>query len=139
MFVWSEIREVCVELLSADALGKFQDLCDLDVFDTDGDNYCRSEWEDFIRSCDSEDEEIGLDNFERQIDLRNDFEQRSINVRDQCIALDQIKAWSLYVEDKPVEKAAYRKFLVSIFFLCMQCDTVVTLSHIIYPIGAIQP
>jgi hypothetical protein len=73
MFVWSEIREVCVDLLSTDAFSKFQELCDLDVFDTDGDDYCRSEWEDFIRNCDSEDEEIELDNFKRQIDLRNDF------------------------------------------------------------------
>ena len=139
MFVWSEIREVCVDLLSTDAFGKFQELCNLDVFDTDSDDYCRSEWEDFIQNCDSEDEEIELDNFERQFELRNDFEERSINVRDQRIALDQIKAWSLYVEDKPVKKAAYCKFLVNIFFLYMQCDIVVTSSHIIYPTGAIQP
>ena len=139
MFVWSEIREVCAELLSTNAFGKFQELCDWDVFDTDGDDHCRSEWEGFIRSCNPEDEEIALNDFERQIDLRNDFEQRLIDARDQCIALDQLKAWSLYVEDKPVKKAAYRKFLVSIFFLCMQCDIIVTLSHIIYPIGAIQP
>ena len=139
MFVWSEIREVCAELLSTNAFGKFQELCDWDVFDTDGDDHCRSEWEGFIRSCDSEDDEIDLNDFERQIDLRNNFEQRSIDACDQCIALDQLKAWSLYVEDKPVEKAAYRKFLVSIFFLCMQCDIVVTSSHIIYSTGAIQP
>ncbi len=128
-----------MELLSADAFNKFQELCDLYVFDTDGDNYCRSEWEDLIQNCNSEDEEIDLDNHKRQIELQNDFEERSDNVRDQRIALDQIKAWSLYIEDKPVEKAAYHKFLVSIFFLCMQCDIVVTSSHIIYSTGAIQP
>ncbi len=122
-----------------DAFDKFQELCDLYVFDTDGDDNCRSEWEDLIQKCDSEDEEIDLDDHGRQIGLQNNFEERSDNVRNQRIALDQIKAWSLYVEDKPVEKAAYRKFLVSIFFLCMQCDIVVTSSHIIYSTGAIQP
>jgi hypothetical protein len=126
-------------LLSADAFDKFQELFDLDVFDTNGDDNCRSEWEYLIQKCDSDDEEIDLDNYKRQIGLQNDFEERSDNVRDQLIVLDQIKAWSLYVEDKPVKKAAYCKLLVSIFFLCMQCDIVMTSSHIIYSTGAIQP
>ncbi len=58
MRVWSEIREVCMDLLSADAFGKFQELCDLYVFDTDGDDNCRSDWENLIQKCNSEDEEI---------------------------------------------------------------------------------
>jgi hypothetical protein len=78
-----------------------------------------------------------LDDFERQIELQNDFEQKSIDERARCIAFDQLEAWSVYVEDKPIVKAAYRNFLVSIFFLYVQCNTVVTLSHIIFPIGAI--
>ncbi len=126
-------------LLSADAFGKFQELCDLDVFDTNGDDNCQSEWEDLIQKCDSDDEEIDLDDYERQIGLRNNFEERSDVVRDNLIAHDQLRVWSLYVEHKPVEKAAYRKFLVSIFFLCMRCDIVVTSSHIIFSTGAIQP
>ena len=89
--------------------------------------------------CNSDDEEIDIDDYERQIAARNNFEESSDDVRDNLIAYDQLRAWSLYVEHKPVEMAAYRKFLVSIFFLCMQCDIVVTLSHIIYSTGAIQP
>ncbi len=37
MHVWSDVREVCMDLLSTGAFGKFQELCDLYVFDTDGD------------------------------------------------------------------------------------------------------
>ena len=40
-------------------------------------------------------------------------------MRDKVIAYDQLKAYSLYLEDKPAELAAYHKFLVSICFLCM--------------------
>jgi hypothetical protein len=139
MRVWLVIREVCMGLLSADAFRKYQELCDLDVFDKHDDENRRSDWGDLIQKCDSDDEEIDNDDYERQIGLQNDFEERSDDVRDQLIALDQLEGWSLYVEHKPVEKAAYRKILVSIFFLCMQCDIVVTSSHIIYSTGAIQP
>ena len=132
MFVWSAIREVCAELISTDAFGKFRELCDWGVFNTIGDEHCRSEWGDFVQSCNPEDEEIPLDDYERQIGIQNDFEQKSIDERARCIAFDQLKAWSVYVEDKPIAKAAYRDFLVSIFFLYVQCDIVVTLSHIIF-------
>ncbi len=60
--VWLEIREVCMDLLSADAFGKFQELCDLYVFDTEGDENCRDDWGSLIEKCDSEDEEIPLSN-----------------------------------------------------------------------------
>ena len=128
-----------MDLLSADAFDKFQELCDLYVFDTDGDDNCRSDWENLIQKCDSVGEEIEVNDYERQIGIQNDFEERSIDERARCIALDQLKAWSVYIEDKPIAKAAYRNFLVSIFFLCMQCDIVVVSSHIIYSTGAIQP
>jgi hypothetical protein len=107
MFVWSDIREICMDLLSANAFDNFQEFCNLYVFDTNGDENCRIEWEELIRQC---------DDYKRQIGIQNNFEERSIDERARCIAFDQLKAWSLYVEDKPVEKAAYRNFLVRIFF-----------------------
>ena len=128
-----------MDLLSADAFGKFQELYDLYVFDTDGDENCREDWGSLIEEFDSEDEEIEMNNYERQIDIQNDFEERSIDERARRIAFDQLKVWSVYVEDKPLAKAAYHNFLVSIVFLCMQCDIVVVSSHIIYSTGAIQP
>ena len=129
-----------MDLLSADAFGKFQELCDLYVFDTEGDEDCREDWGSLIDKCDSEDEEIDVNDYERQIGDQNDFEERSIDERARRIAFDQLKAWSIYVEDKPLAKAAYHNFLVSIVLLfACNCDIVVVLSHIISSTGAIQP
>ena len=129
-----------MNLLSADAFGKFQELCDLYKFDTDGDENCREDWGSLIKEFDSEDEEIEMNNYERQIDIQNEFEERSIDERARRIAFDQLKAWSVYFEDKPLAKAAYHNFLVSIVLLfACNCDIVVVLSHIIYSAGAIQP
>ena len=129
-----------MDLLSADAFGKFRELCDLDVFDTEGDDDCREDWGSLIDKCDSEDEEISVNDFERQIGIQNDFYESSIDERARRIAFDQLKAWSIYVEDKPLAKAAYHNFLVSIVLLfACNCDIVVVLSHIIYSTGAIQP
>jgi hypothetical protein len=120
-----------MDLLSADAFGKFQELCDLYVFDREGDENCRDDWGSLIKKCDSEDEEIEVNDYERQIGIQNDFEERLIDERARRIVFDQLKAWSVYVKDKPLVKAAYHNFLVSIVFLCMQCDIVVVSSHII--------
>ena len=114
MRVWSEIREVCEDLLSTDSFGKFQELCDLYVFDTKGDENLREDWGSFITDCNSEDEEMDASDYEREIDNRNDFYESSIDERARRIAFEQLKAWSMYVEDKPLPKAAYRDFLVSI-------------------------
>ncbi len=131
--VWSDIRNSCEGLLCAEALTRYQELCELEVFNRDGDDNRRIDWENLIDRCNSDDEEIDIDNYERQITLRNDFEDNSYDVRDKLIAYDQLRAWVLYVEHKPVEMAAYRKFLVSICFLCMQCNIVVTIvSHYLF-------
>ncbi len=131
--VWSDIRNNCEGLLCADALTMYQELCEGEVFDRDGDENRRIDWEDLIDKCNSDDEEINIDDYERQITLRNDFDDKSDDVRDKLIAYDQLRAWALYVEHKPVEMAAYRKFLVSICFLCMQCNIVVTIvSHYLF-------
>ena len=114
MQVWSEIREVCEDLLSTDSFGKFQELCDLDVFDTEGDDTLREDWGSFITKCDPEDEEMDASDFEREIEDRNDFYESSIDERARRIAIEQLTAWSVYVDDKPLAKAAYRDFLVSI-------------------------
>ncbi len=131
--MWSDIRNDWEGLLSADALTRYQELCEGGVFDRDGNDNRRADWKDLIDKCNSDDEEIDIDNYEQQISLQNDFEDKSDDVRDKLIAHDQLRAWSLYVEHKPVEMAAYCKFLVSIFFLCMQCNIVVTIvSHYLF-------
>ena len=74
-------------LLSADAFEMYQELCELDVFNKHGDENRRSDWETLIQKCNSDNEEIDIDDYERQIALRNDFEERSNDVRDKLIAL----------------------------------------------------
>jgi hypothetical protein len=128
--VWSDIRSNCEGLLCAEALTRYQELCEGEVFNRDGDDDRRADWESLIDTCNSDDEEINIDAYERQISLQNNFEDKSDDVRDKLIAYDQLRAWLLYVEHKPVKMATYRKFLVSICFLCMQCNIVVTIvSH----------
>ena len=61
--VWSDIREVCVGLLSADAFERYQELCKLDVFNKHGDENRRSDWETLIAKCNSDDEEIDIDDY----------------------------------------------------------------------------
>ena len=58
--VWSDIREVCEGLLSADALERYQELCELEVFNRDGDENRRIDWETLIDKCNSDNEEIDI-------------------------------------------------------------------------------
>ena len=117
--VWSTIRDHCEVLLCTDDLSRYQELCYMDVFDKDGDDDRRTEWENLVKKCNSDDEDVDVNDYERQFSLRDEFEAKSKDMRDKILAYDQLKAYSLYVEHKPAELAAYRKFLVSICFLCM--------------------
>jgi len=129
-----------MDLLSTDAFGKFQELCDLYVFDTEGDENCREDWGSLIKECDPEDEEMDASDYARQIEDRNDFYESSIDERARRIAFDQLKAWSMYVEDKPLAKAAYHDFLVSVSYflhaIAISLSYCLTLS---FSTGAIQP
>jgi hypothetical protein len=60
-------------------------------------------------------------------------------MHDKVIAYDQLKAFSLYLEDKPAELAAYHKFLVSIFSFVLACIITVMkkISHH-HSAGALQ-
>ena len=64
------------------------------------------------------DENIGSSNNEGRVNLRDDIKIDSKTMRKKTIAYHQLKAFSLYLEDKPNLTAAYRKFLVScVYFL----------------------
>ncbi len=75
-------------LLSADAFERYQELCELDVFNKHGDENRRSNWETLLAKCNSDNEEIDIDDYEHQIALRNEFEERLDDVRDKLIAHD---------------------------------------------------
>jgi len=62
---------------------------------------------------DPSDEGVGSSDNEGQANLRDDIEIESKPIREKTIAYHQLKAFSLYLDDKPNLTAAYRKFLVS--------------------------
>ena len=117
--VWATIRSRCEDLICTDDLSRYQELCDRDVFDEAGAENRRAEWENLVEKWDPNFEDIDVNDYERQAYLRNEIEDELKDMRDKVIAYDQLKAYSLYLKDKPVELAAYHKFLVSICFLCM--------------------
>ncbi len=136
--VWSAIRSHCKDLLCTDDLARYQELCGGEVFDKIGDDDRRTEWVELVDKCNSDNEDIDISDYERQFSLQEEFEDKSKDMRDKLIAYDQLRAYSLYVEHKPAELAAYRKFLVSICFLCMHCNILMTIVSHHYPAGALQ-
>jgi len=70
-----------------------------------------------------------LERYREIYDERNDDKNRQSKWAD-LLENDQLKAFSLYLKDKPAELAAYHKFLVSIFsFVHAYFNVVVIISH----------
>ncbi len=118
-YVWTNIGSHCEDLLCTNDLSRYQELCDRDIFDEAGAENRQAEWEDFVKKWDPDIEDTSLNDCKRQAYLRDKIEDDSKDMRNKVIAYDQLKAYSLYLKDKPAELAAYHKFLVSICFLCM--------------------
>ena len=112
--------------------------CDKLVFDEDCDEICQTKWEYLLQRFDPDDEDIGSSDYEEQAYLRNNFKNMSMDMRKKVIAYDQLKAFSLYLEDKPAELAAYRKFLVSIYYFVHAYIIVVTIISHHHSVGALQ-
>ncbi len=110
----------------------------MDVFDEAGDENCRAEWEDLVKKCNPDDEDIDLNNYKRQAYLRDDIENKSKDMRVKVIAYDQLKAFSLYLKDKPAKLAAYHKFLVSLCHFVHACNIVTTIISHHHSVGALQ-
>ena len=117
--MWANIRNHCEDLLCTNDLSRYQELCDRNVFDEAGAENCQAEWENLVEKWDPDSEDIDVNDYECQANLRDKIEDKSKNMCDKVIVYDQLKAYSLDLEQKPVELAAYHKFLVSICFLCM--------------------
>jgi hypothetical protein len=108
-----------VDLLGAKDFGRYQELCNKYAFDYDCEENRLTDWKNLLNKFDPDDEDIGSSDYEGQSDLRDDIKSNSKVMRERVIAYDQLKAFSLYLEDKPELSAAYRKFLVSMFSFCM--------------------
>ena len=105
------IRNTCECLLTAEDLYRYQDL-----HDGPDDENRQSEWRELLQRFDPDDEDIRSSDNEGQSDLRDEIETNSKVMRERVIAYHQLKAFSLFLEDRPALKAGYREFLVSIFF-----------------------
>ena len=104
--VWLLVRTYCRGLLGSDELERYRELCEK----SDDENR-QSEWEELLEKFDPDDKFIDAGRY----DFVDDFEENAELTRKRLIAYHQLKAYSLYLEDKPTKLAAYRKFLVSTF------------------------
>ncbi len=113
--VWMTIRGHCKGLLGEEDYFRYHELCDKDVFNYNVKENCLIEWKDILDKFDPDEEDIGSSDYEGQAYLRDDTENETKVMRERVIAYDQLKAFSLYLEDKPAQTAAYHEFLVSIY------------------------
>jgi len=113
--VWMNVRSHCEVLLGAEDFWRYQELINKEFFDYDCEENRLDEWQDLCAKFDPDDKDIGSSDHEGQMNLRDEFEDNAKVTRERLIAHHQLKVFSLYLEDKPAEFAAYCEFLVSIF------------------------
>jgi hypothetical protein len=106
-----DIRNTCEYLLTAQDFYRYQAL-----HDGSDDENRQSEWNELLKRFAPDDEEIRSSDNEGQANFRDDIETNSRVMRERVIAYDQLKAFSLFLEDRPALTAGYREFLVSVFF-----------------------
>jgi hypothetical protein len=103
---WSLVRIHCRDLLGAEDFDRYQEL-----YETTYDENLQSKWGDLLEKFYPEDEFIDADRY----DVDDDSEEQAELTRKRLIALHQLKAFSVYIKDKPALSAAYHEFLVSKF------------------------
>ena len=109
------IRGHCKGLLGTEDYCRYYELCDKDVFGYDVKENCLTEWKDFLDKFDPNYKDVGSSDYEGQAYLCDDIKNEVKVMHERVIAYDQLKAFSLYLEDKPAQSAAYHEFLVSIY------------------------
>jgi len=97
----------------------------------------QTEWADLLEKFDPDDEYI--DAYKGRYDFDDDSEEKAELTRKRLIAYHQLEAYSLYLEDKPTELAAYSKFLVSVLSIVLACIIIamIIISHH-HSAGALQ-
>ena len=95
------------------------------------------EWADLLEKFDPDDEYVSV--YEGRHDINDDSEEKAELTRKRLIAYHQLEAYSLYLEDKPAELAAYCEFLVSVFSMVLACIIIamMIISHY-HSAGALQ-
>ena len=119
--VWMEIRGHCEDLLGEEDLERYQELFNMDRFNYDREENRLSEWKAILKKIYPDDSEVGSSNHEGEIEHLDAVENDSKVMRERVISFHQLKAFSLYLKDKPAQSDAYHQFLVSIFFMVLAC------------------
>jgi len=135
------IRDHCRGLLGDDDYGRYHELCDrdFDFFNYDVEENRLREWKEFLDKCDPYGKDIGSNDYDGQVNLRDDIKNEAKIMRERVIAHDQIKAFTLFLEGKPAQTAAYREFLVRVVFTVLACIIIVVtiISHH-HSVGTLQ-
>ena len=131
--VWLLVRTYCRGLLGSEELERYREFYD----ESNDDENPQCDWADLLERFDPDNEFVST--YEGRYDIDDDSEEKAELTRKRLIAYHQLEAYSLYLEDKPAELAAYRKFLVSIFSLVLACIIIVMIkiSHH-HSAGALQ-
>ena len=132
--VWMMVRDHYKDLLGAEDLSRYQELCDKH----NDDKNRQAGWSDLLEKFYLEDKDIGSSDYEGQANLRDDFKNKSKDMHEKVIAYDHLKAFSLYLKNMPAELAAYRKFLVSIYCFVHAYIIVVTIISHHHSVGSLQ-
>ena len=61
-YVWANSRSHCKDLLCTDDLSRYQECCDWEVFEEAGAENCQAKWEELVKKCDPDIEDINLNN-----------------------------------------------------------------------------
>ena len=109
------IRSHCKDLLGTEDYCRYYELCDRDVFKYKVEENHLSKWKEFLDKLDPDCEDVVSSNYESQANLRDAIQKEAKVMRERVIAYDQLKAFSLSLEDKPAQSAAYHDYLVSIY------------------------
>ena len=95
------IRGHCKGLLGTEDYFRYHELCDKDVFDYKVKENSPIEWKNLPEKFDPDDKDVGSSDYEDQACLHDDIENDVKVMRERVKAYDQLKDFSLYLEDKP--------------------------------------
>ena len=109
--VWLMGRAACEDLLGTEDFRRYQELSQTDGFDYNVEGNHLIEWEAILKKFDPDDEDIGSS------DQEGEIYRDSKVMKEKVIAYHQLKAFSLFLEDKPALTAGYHEFLVSIYII----------------------
>jgi hypothetical protein len=130
--VWLLVRTYCRGLLGSEELERYREL-----YENNNDENRQTKWADLLEKFYPDDEYI--DAYEGRYDFDDNSKEKAELTHKSLIAYHQLEAYSLHLEDKPSELAAYCEFLVSVLSMVLACIIIfmIIISHY-HSAGALQ-